>query len=229
MARLALLAVLLSACLAAAPAAQAAELPLDLQSSAAAAVGQAQAVVETVTTAAPAAPPQVSSNTSAPALHAAAEAAEPVAQPAVKRAEYTTAAAVPVIVDGPRQTSSNTPGHAARFKQGGGQAGSGAAPTGQRAAPSRHPAHTTAPSPAVDRAPHASGTAAKQRPPAPEPAPPASAGGAASAPAAALSFGGLALLAAVICLAGPRLRRRLLIEPAALRPAAFVALLERPG
>jgi hypothetical protein len=32
-----------------------------------------------------------------------------------------------------------------------------------------------------------------------------------------------------ISLAGPRLRRRLLIEPAALRPVAFVSLLERPG
>jgi hypothetical protein len=55
-------------------------------------------------------------------------------------------------------------------------------------------------------------------------------GSGATAPAAGFAFGGgLALLAAAVCLAGPRLRRRLVIRLAALRPVAFVVLLERPG
>jgi hypothetical protein len=55
-------------------------------------------------------------------------------------------------------------------------------------------------------------------------------GGSASPAPASFYFGGLALLAlSSLCLAGPRLCRRLLIQPATLRPVAFVALLERPG
>jgi hypothetical protein len=54
-------------------------------------------------------------------------------------------------------------------------------------------------------------------------------GSGATAPAGGFAFGGLALLAAAVCLAGPRLRRRLVIRLAALRPVAFVVLLERPG
>jgi hypothetical protein len=42
-------------------------------------------------------------------------------------------------------------------------------------------------------------------------------------------FGGMALLAAVLSLAGPALRRRLLMRPAMGWPAAFIPLLERPG
>jgi hypothetical protein len=41
--------------------------------------------------------------------------------------------------------------------------------------------------------------------------------------------GGLAVLAAALLLVAPQLRRRLSIDPAVLRPVAFVALLERPG
>ena len=41
--------------------------------------------------------------------------------------------------------------------------------------------------------------------------------------------GGLALLVAALLLAGPRLRRRLLLLPAVCRPAAFHVVLERPG
>jgi hypothetical protein len=42
-------------------------------------------------------------------------------------------------------------------------------------------------------------------------------------------FGGMALLAAVLSLAGPALRRRLLMRPAMGWPGAFIPLLERPG
>jgi hypothetical protein len=55
------------------------------------------------------------------------------------------------------------------------------------------------------------------------------AGGGISAGAAGLFAGGLAMLAGALMLVAPRLQRRLLIDPAALRPVAFVALLERPG
>ena len=61
----------------------------------------------------------------------------------------------------------------------------------------------------------------------PQPAPHADGG--VSAGAAGLFAGGLAMLAGALMLAAPRLHRRLLIDPAVPRPAAFVALLERPG
>jgi hypothetical protein len=229
MVRLALLPVLVSACLAAAPAAQAVDLPVDLQTTAGTAVGQVQSVAGTATTAANAAPPaapQVGVAATAPAVGTAAD----VAQPAAESAEYTTAAAVSVIADGPRHTGGDPPTRTARFKQGRRDTGSGAAQAGHRAALSRHHVDTTVPTHAVHRAPHATGAGPKQPPPAPDRAPPTSGGGATSAPAAALSLGGgLALLALTVSLAGPRLRRRLLIQPAAVRPVAFVSLLERPG
>jgi hypothetical protein len=228
MVRLALLAVLASAWLAAAPAAQAVDLPVDLQGTADATVGQAQSLAGTAGTAANTTPPvtpEVGAAAAAPAVDTAAEATQP-AQP-----EYTTAAAVSTITDGPRQTEPDPRVRSARFTQGHRDTGSSAAQRGHRAALSRHPADTPVPTAAAPRAPHATGTAPKQPPPAPDRAPPASGGGAASsAPAAGLSLGGgLALLAAAVCLAGPSLRRRLPIEPAALRPIAFVSLLERPG
>jgi hypothetical protein len=230
MVRLALLAVLVSACLAAAPAAQAVGLPVDLQASAGAAVEQAQSLAGTAVTAAnapPPATPEVNAPTATPSVGTVAE----VAQPAAAPPEYTTAAAAPVIADRPPHADGDPPVRAARFKQGNGDTGSRAAQAGRRAALGRHSGDTTVPTPAVHRAPHATGAGPKQPPGAPDRAPPTSGGGAASsAPAAALSLGGgLALLAAAVCLAGPRLRRRLLIQPAALRPVAFVSLLERPG
>lgn len=61
----------------------------------------------------------------------------------------------------------------------------------------------------------------------PRPAPRADGG--VSAGAAGLFAGGLAMLAGALMLVAPRLHRRLLTDPAAPRPVAFVALLERPG
>jgi hypothetical protein len=225
MVRLVVLTVLASACLAAAPAAQAADLPVDVQSSVAAAVDQAQAVAGTATQAAPAATPQVSANTTTPVVGSAAD----LAQPAAKAAEYTAAAAVSVIADGPRDTDGGPPVRSARFKQGHGHTGSSAARARGRAALSRDPVSTTVAAQAVGHASHATGAAPRQHPAAPDRAPSTAGGGAASAPAAGLSLGGLALLAIAISLAGPRLRRRLATQPFAVRPAAFVSLLERPG
>jgi hypothetical protein len=67
----------------------------------------------------------------------------------------------------------------------------------------------------------------RDEPPYPQPA--TSADGGVSAGAAGLFAGGLAMLAGALLLVAPRLHRRLLIDPAAPRPIAFVALLERPG
>jgi hypothetical protein len=64
-------------------------------------------------------------------------------------------------------------------------------------------------------------------PPSPLPAPHAD-GGISAGPAAGFA-GGLAMLAVALVLVAPRMRRRLPIDLAALRPVAFVALLERPG
>jgi hypothetical protein len=231
MVRLALLAVLASAWLVAAPAAQAVDLPVDLQGATDAAVGQAQALAGTAGTATNTTPP-VTPEVGAAAAAPAVETAPEVTRPAASQPEYTTAAAVSTIADGPRRTEVHPPVRSARFKQGHRDTGSSAAQRGSRAALGRPPADTAAaPTPALDRAPHATGAAPKQPPPAPDRAPATSGGGAASsAPAAGLSLGGgLALLAAAVCLAGPFLRRRLAIEPAALRPVAFVSLLERPG
>lgn len=57
----------------------------------------------------------------------------------------------------------------------------------------------------------------------------APASGVASAVATGLFCGGLALLAGMLCLAGPRLTRRLSILPVAHPPAVFASTLERPG
>jgi hypothetical protein len=56
------------------------------------------------------------------------------------------------------------------------------------------------------------------------------AGAAASGASASFFFGGgLALIVVAFLLAGPDLRRLLSLSPAVCRPAAFVAVLERPG
>lgn len=54
-------------------------------------------------------------------------------------------------------------------------------------------------------------------------------GAAASGVSASFLFGGLALLVGGLWLAGPRLRRHLSLPSVVCRPAAFVAVLERPG
>jgi hypothetical protein len=54
-------------------------------------------------------------------------------------------------------------------------------------------------------------------------------GSAAAGVPTSLLLAGFALLLGALALAGPRLQRHFSIGPAACRPAAFVALLERPG
>ena len=66
-----------------------------------------------------------------------------------------------------------------------------------------------------------------QSPPNPAPAPRSDGG--MSAGSAGLFAGGLAMLAGALVLVAPRWRRSLFPDRAALRPVAFVALLERPG
>jgi len=74
-------------------------------------------------------------------------------------------------------------------------------------------------------------TPAVAGPAVPDPAPASSAPGAAAAGGAGGLFfgGGFALLVASLLLAGPRLRRQLSELPVVCRPAAFLAVLERPG
>ena len=125
---------------------------------------------------------------------------------------------------------SSSAGHAARADRprGHGHVGASAARGGPRAALA-HPLRTAAPAPAADAASEPRHVTSGDRSPRPDRTPTSGGGSPASAPAGAFAFGGLALLGAAAVLAGPRLRRRLLIRPAALRPVAFVALLERPG
>jgi sec-independent protein translocase protein TatB len=70
---------------------------------------------------------------------------------------------------------------------------------------------------------------AEDEPATPDQQPGPFAGSPASGLSGSFSFGGLAVLAAALCLAAPALRRRLLIRPAMRWPGAFVPLLERPG
>jgi hypothetical protein len=83
--------------------------------------------------------------------------------------------------------------------------------------------------PAAPSADHRAGTQLAAGPA--SPAQPANALGGASvaATSAGLALGGLAVLLALLSLAGPALRRRLPSCPAACLSAAFVPLLERPG
>jgi hypothetical protein len=97
----------------------------------------------------------------------------------------------------------------------------------------RQPGPAERPAPLLRHAPmpvKAHATTARPDPGAP-PSPPAAlrSDGGISAGAAAGFAGGLAMLAFALVLVAPRMRRRLSIDPAALRPVAFVALLERPG
>jgi hypothetical protein len=232
MVRLALLAVLVAACLAAAPAAQAADLPVSVPAIAGAVVAQAPApVAEAATTVASTVRPasrQVAVPATAPAVDAAAALPEPTARPA----EYTTAAAISMISDGPVAADDAAPSRSARFHgRARGHTDSGAVRRPGHHAPERAAGPVSAPAPAevARHVPRAAASTFDERPIAPDRMPSGPRGGVTSAPAAALWLGGLALLAFALCLAGPRLCRRLLIPPIAPRSVAFVSLLERPG
>ena len=161
----------------------------------------------------------------------------------------TTAAAQPAV-DAAVATTATT----ARVAQGraGESGGLRVGASSLRRAPSarlRHPAHSASAPPKATRAAHAplaapadpashvspaaAGAAAQPTSSAPERSPQAAPPRGVSADggiSAGSGFaGGLAVLAAALILMAPRLRRRFSIDPAALRPIAFVALLERPG
>jgi hypothetical protein len=247
MVRFTLPAALVAACCAVAPAAEASVVPVDLQSTVASTAEQVPAVAsvatttvtETVRPAVAEVRTQVTTATgaAAPATDPAVANATDLAGPTVERAGYTTAAAVTVATGGPRELhtgASATPDGAARFtRPGGGHTGSSAAHGGGRAALA-HPPLGTSPRPAgaptdtgADAAPR---TFAHHQPPAvPDPTPRTGGGTVASAPAAGFALGAAALLTLAVCLAGPRVRRRLVIRPAVPRPVVFVVLLERPG
>ena len=106
-----------------------------------------------------------------------------------------------------------------------GGSGAAARPTG---------AELSAAARAAARRPAPTATAAQTAatPSAPTPEPDSGAAGApVSGPSASFSFGGgLALLVSALLLtAGPRLRRHLAMPSVVCRPAAFIAVLERPG
>jgi hypothetical protein len=244
MVRFALPAALVAACCAVAPAAEASLVPVDVQSTVAATAEQVPAAASVTTTVTNTVRPAVeqlraeattATGAAAPATDPTVANAAELAGPTVERAGYTTAAAVTVATGGPRELhtgASATPDRAARFtRPGRGQTGSSAAHGGGRAALAHLPINTpplpagAGTEPGANAAPP---SVAHHRPAAPDPAPRTGGGNVASAPAAGFAFGA-ALLTLAVCLAGPRLRRRLLIRPAALRPVAFVALLERPG
>lgn len=245
MVRLTLPAALVAACCVAAPAAEASVVPVDVQSTVAATAEQVPAAASVATSLTDTVRPAVTqvrtelaaaTESAAPAADPAVTNATDLAGPTVKRAGYTTAAAVTVATGGRRELhtgASTTPGRAARFtRPGRGQTGPSAAHEGRAAL-----AHLPLGAPQLpagvrtdtgaDAAPRT--VAQHQRPAAPDPAPRTGGGNVASAPAAGFALGGAALLTLAVCLAGPRLRRRLLIRPAISRPVAFVVLLERPG
>jgi hypothetical protein len=221
------LAVAVAACWTCAPA-QADVLPVDLPS---ATVPTAVNVVSSVS------PAVAKVATSTPAGSTPADDtirnATAAAQPAVKSAVATTTVQMAQLRAGDSGSlrvgaSSLRRVPSARMRHG--------AASAQPSTPVRH---TPAPR-SADRAPalghHAPAAGAshpatarpdRDGPSNPRPAPHADGG--VSAGAAGLFAGGLAMLAGALMLAAPRLHRRLLIDPAVQRPAAFVALLERPG
>ena len=216
--------------------AQAGVLPDDLGASATTTVQQAATgATDTVRTTVNAA-----GETTAASTHQTAPAAEPVvqhataiAQPAAEGTSQTVARVTSTRTDDGRPPAgiSSSAGHAARADRprGPGHGGASAAQGGPRAALA-HPLRPAAPAPAAaNRASEPRHTTSGDRSPRPDGTPSSLGGTPASAPAGAFAFGGLALLTAFALMAGPRLRRRLVIRPAALRPVAFVALLERPG
>jgi hypothetical protein len=188
------------------------------------AVGTVAPVVNKVASSAPAAP-----EPAAKTLHNATTAAEP----AVKAAVTTTTAQVAQRRAGDSGglrvgASSLRRVPSARLRHPAPPRGSAPPARGTRAP---HPAERPAALPRDASAP-AKGQPAAVRsepgsPPSPAPAPRAEGG--ISAAASAGFAGGLAMLTVALILVAPRMRRILPIDPAALRPVAFVALLERPG
>lgn len=251
MVRFAVLAALVAACFAAAPSAQAAILGVDVQSTAAATVAEAPALAEApsvaqvATTVTNVARPVVSQlgthaeGTTGSGTGPAVGNATGIAKPAVEQAGYTAATVTGTPSDGSgelRETASAAthrpaPHRSSFTRQKRGHEGTSAAPRGDSAALASPARSTPAPTPVApsDLGTSSKRPAAQHHPATPDPVAPAAGGTAATAPAAAFAFGGLALLAVAVCLAGPRLRRRLVIRPATLRPVAFVVLLERPG
>jgi hypothetical protein len=245
MVRLTLPAALVAACCAAAPAAQASLVPVDVQSTAAATAQQVPAAQTVAATATDTVRPtvvrlraQVTTATDAavPASDPAVSKATDLAGPTVERAGYTTAAALTAATGAPRELhtgASAAPDRAARFSRPDrGHTGSSAEHGGGGAALAHVPLDASS-RPARPHADAGAGAAprsvAHHGPASPDPAPRTGGGEVASASGAGFALGGAALLALAVCLAGPRLRRRLLIRPAVVRPVAFVALLERPG
>ena len=165
----------------------------------------------------------------APAAEPAVRHATAIAQPAAESPSLIVAKVTSTRTDDGRPPAgiSSSAGHAARADgpRGHGHIGATAARGGPRAALA-DPLRTAAPAPAASEPRHVT---SGDRSPRPDGTPTSAGGSPASAPGGAFAFGGLALLGAVAVLAGPRLRRRLLIRPAVIRPVAFVALLERPG
>ena len=245
MVRFTLPAALVAACCAVAPAAEASIVPVDVQSTVAATAEQVPAAASVATTVTDTVRPAVArvrtevtaaTGAAAPGTDPSVSNATNLAGPTVERAGYTTAAAVTVATGGPRELhtgASATPGRAARFtRPGRGHTGQSAAHGGGRAALAHLPLSASPPpggAPTEPGAHGASRTAAHHLPAAPEPTPGTGGGTVASAPAAGFALGGAALLTLAVCVAGPCLRRRLLIRPVVPRPVAFVVLLERPG
>jgi hypothetical protein len=162
-----------------------------------------------------------------PAIQAAAAAAEPVVDEAVTTTTLRVAQGRAGESGGLRTgTSSFRRAAPARLRR--------SAPPRRMGAPVRD-SRPARPAPVVVRHPHAGAAASRpasapqERDGPPQPLPAPRADGGVSAGAAGLFAAGLAMLAGALMLVAPRLRRRLVLDPAVLRPAAFVALLERPG
>ncbi len=246
MVRFAVIAALVTACLAAVPSAQAAVLGVDVESTTATTLAKAPAVNTAVTTVTDAAQPVVrelrsqATTTAAPATKPTVGTAKELSTPVVEQARTTAATVAESSSDGSGRLNETASAAAQRpahhravgfTRPGQGHMAPSAAPRGERAALGQPSASPSTPAHALtdtSSAPQRPG--AQPLPAAPDQAPPVTGGTGATAPAAGFAFGGgLALLAAAVCLAGPRLRRRLVIRLAALRPVAFVVLLERPG
>jgi hypothetical protein len=245
MVRFAVLAALVTACFAAVPSAHAAVLGVDVQSTTAATLAKAPAVTTVVTTATDAAQPVVTklgsdaTTTAAPATTPTVGTAKGLSKP-VEQARTTMAAVAEPPSNGSGELNETASAAAQRpahhrsvsfTRPGQGHIGPSAAPTGVRAVLAHASASPSAPTPAAtDTTSSPRRPGAQRVPAAPDSTPPVTGGTAATAQTAGFAFGGgIALLAVTVCLAGPRLRRRLVFRPAALRPVAFVVLLERPG
>jgi hypothetical protein len=217
-------------------------LGVDVQSTTAA-VAEAPAVAAVTATVTEATRPVVThvqtSTTPGPGAQPAVGGATKLAKPAVEQVDYTTASATGPPSDGSgkfderaaaaaqrpvkhRSASLTHPRHHGT--------GPSATPTGASVALGDPEAGPSVPAPAATDSEAAPRRPDAERGPSdPQPLPPTMGGTAATAPAAGFGFAGLALLTAAVCLVGPRLRRRLVTRPAALRPVTFVVLLERPG